>query len=301
MKKWLIAVVGPTASGKTDLSIELAENFKTEIISADSRQFYRELNIGVAKPSPEQLSKVSHHFIGHLSILDPYNAGKFEADALALLDSLFRTHDVVILTGGSGLFVKAVLEGFDKIPPVDEYSKNRARQAFREKGITFLQEELQIADPAYLQHTDPKNPVRLIRALEVFYSTGKPFSSFHLQKKTERSFQTIQIGLDVPRAILYERIDTRIEEMIRNGLPDEAKNLFAFRHLEALQTVGYAELFDFLEGKNSFDEAVALIRQHSRNFAKRQMTWFNKMKGIRWMEPSSRNITSFVQGEIRKE
>ena len=301
MKKFLIAIAGPTASGKTAISIELAKHFRTEIISADSRQFYRELNIGAAKPAAAQLNEVSHHFIGHISIHDSYNAGKFETDALKKMDQLFVNHDVVILTGGSGLFVKAVLEGLDEIPEVDEQVKKMVRQWFREKGIPFLQEKLQEADPVYFQKMDSKNPVRLMRALEIFYSAGKPFSSFHSGKKTVRPFNTVLIALDVPKEILHRQIDERVDEMMRSGLLAEAKNLFQFKDINALQTVGYSELFDYLEGTISLDEAISLIKQHTRNFAKRQLTWFKKMNHVAWLPSSTGSILLYVQNEMKRQ
>ncbi|HYV93996.1 MAG TPA: tRNA (adenosine(37)-N6)-dimethylallyltransferase MiaA [Chitinophagales bacterium] len=282
MKKFLIIIAGPTAVGKTSISIRVAKHFHTEIISADARQFYREMNIGTAKPTIEKLSLVSHHFINHLSIHDDYSAGKFEQEALELMSSLFLHHDVLVMVGGSGLFIKAVLEGFDSIPPADDAAEEKIKQLFKDEGISALQKLLLENDPVYYGRVDINNPHRLIRALVVNLSTGKPFSSFRKSKPHMRDFISVKIGLHADRKELYDRINHRVDEMIQNGLLEEAKELFPHRNLIALQTVGYRELFDFLEGKISFEKAVDLIKQNTRNYAKRQMTWFRKEKDMQW-------------------
>ena len=282
MKKFLLVIAGPTAVGKTSVSIQVAKQLRTEIISADSRQFYREMSIGTAKPSADQLAAVPHHFISHLSIHDNYNAGKFEQDALALLNRLFLHHDVVVLVGGSGLFIKAVLEGFDAIPPADDTVHRNLLKVYDGEGITALQILLQQLDPVYYEKVDLNNPRRLIRALTVSISSGKPFSSFRKSKQVERNFIPVKVGLQLERKELIHRINHRADEMIQHGLLEEAKELFPHRHLPALQTVGYQELFDFLEGKISFDEAVELIKKNTRDYAKRQMTWFRKEKDMHW-------------------
>lgn len=284
--KTLIVVIGPTAVGKTALAIQLANHYNTEIISADSRQFYREMSIGTAKPTPDELASAKHHFINSHSITDEFNVGDFEKEGLKALEEIFVDHDVAILAGGSGLYVKAICEGFDELPPVDHQIRNKLNALYNEKGIIWLQEQLKIADPAYYEHADINNPQRIIRALEVTESTGKPFSSYHTSNAKKRSFNIIKIGLNLPREQLYERINQRVDEMIKQGLVDEVKALLPYRNLNALNTVGYKELFDYLDGKTDLDTAVAMIKQNTRRFAKRQLTWFNKDSAIVWFKPS---------------
>jgi tRNA dimethylallyltransferase len=282
-KKSLIVVAGPTASGKTAVGIELAKYFKTVVISADSRQFYQEMSIGTAKPNAEELAAVKHYFIDTLSITENFTAGDYEKDALALLDELFKIRDVIILVGGSGLFIKAVCEGFDTFPEIKPGVREKLIEEFESNGIGSLQEKLKSADPAYYSQVDLNNAQRVIRALEVFENSGTPYSSFRKSGAGERHFKIIKFGLSLQRDVLYDRINRRVNEMVKQGLIDEARLLFPYRHLNALNTVGYSELFDYFDGKTDLETAIALIKQNTRRFAKRQMTWFNKDKEITWV------------------
>lgn len=272
-RKYLIVISGPTASGKTSFAIQLAQHFKTEIISADSRQFYQEMNIGTAKPSKVELSVAPHHFIGHLEINQTYSVGDFERDALALLNQLFVKHQVVILTGGSGLYIKALCEGMDHFPEVPDSIKKAIEKLYKEKGINALQEELAQSDPIYYQQVDLQNPHRLIRALSICRATTRPFSEFHNQTKPERAFTPIYLQLHWSRTKLYDRINARVDKMMQDGLLEEARQLFPLKHLNALQTVGYQELFEYIDGNHSLEEAIELIKRNSRRYAKRQLTW----------------------------
>jgi tRNA dimethylallyltransferase len=262
--------------GKTRLAIDVARHFCTEIISCDSRQFYREMNIGTAKPSEVEMAAVPHHFINSLSIHDPYTAGDFERDALAVLQKLYEEQNVVVMTGGSGLFIKALCEGLDEFPEVGPEIFEVLETTLREQGIEVLQKELKTSDPAYFKKVDLDNPRRLLRALAVCRASGRPFSSFQKGRKAVRPFTPVYILLEMERAQLYRRIEQRVDEMMSEGLLDEARQLFPHRHLKALQTVGYPELFAFLENEISIERAVGLIKQNSRRYAKRQMTWFRK-------------------------
>lgn len=284
-KKYLILIVGPTGVGKTDLSIKIAKNFRTEIVSCDSRQFYRELEIGTAKPSFEELSEVKHHLINSLSIEEAYDVRKFEKDALAILEGLFADRKFVVMTGGSGLFADAIAKGFDPIPDVDLNLREELIAQYEKLGISYLQDELAQVDPDYFEIVDQKNPQRLIRALEVYRGTGKPFSSFRTKAEAKRPFEIIWIGLKLERDLLYQRIDHRMDEMISRGLFEEAKHFFDKRSLNALQTVGYSEVFGFLEGEYDKEEAIRLLKRNSRRYAKRQLTWFKKNKDITWFTP----------------
>lgn len=285
-KKTLISVVGPTAVGKTAMAIALAKHYRTEILSADSRQFYREMSIGTAKPSPDELAEAKHHFINSHSVTGNYSAGDFERDALLLLDHLFESHDVVVMVGGSGLFVRALTEGLDDLPKAPVPIRERLNQTFEQYGIKPLQDRLRSIDPEYYASTDFQNPQRVIRALEVYETTGKPISHYQQKKATKRPFQVFTIGLNTDRTVLYERINTRVELMMKTGLLDEAKTLLPFRTNPALLTVGYAELFDYLDGKTTLQDAVASIKQNSRRYAKRQITWFKKYGDTTWFEPN---------------
>ncbi len=278
----LIVIAGATASGKTDLSIQLAEKYNTEIISADARQFYREMNIGTAKPIADQLKKVNHHFINSLSIHNDYSAGKFRDEALMLLNNLFLKHKTVILVGGSGLFISAVLNGFDEISEVSFDAKEKVKNLFELKGINGLLEQLKKSDIDYYNVVDQQNPYRLIRALEICISSGQPFSSFRKGTKTENDFNVNYFIIDIEREELYNRINKRVDEMMNAGLLEEAKSLYQFRSLNALNTVGYKELFDFIDGKYDLEIAIEKIKQHTRNYAKRQLTWFRKEKETHW-------------------
>jgi tRNA dimethylallyltransferase len=282
MTKTLIAIVGPTAVGKTAVSIRLAEKLHTEIVSADSRQFYREMEIGTAKPSAEELKKATHHFINTLYIDDDYSVGNYEIDALQCLEELFKTHDKVLLTGGSGLFVKAVCEGLDKLPSGDKGIREHYENLYKEKGLEPLQIELLDKDRNYFDTVDKQNPRRLIRALEVINLTGKPYSEFRKRKPAERNFEVVKIGLNVDKELLRKRIDQRVDEMLAAGWLGECKRLYPYRHLNSLKTVGYTELFDFIEGKTDWETTVTNIKTNTWHYAKRQLTWFKKDKEIRW-------------------
>lgn len=283
--KTLIAVVGPTAIGKTALGILLAEYFKTEIVSADSRQFYREMSIGTAKPTPKELAMVKHHFIDSHHVVDKFNMGDFEQSGMEVLNQIFKTQDTAIMVGGSGLYIKAICEGFDELPPIDPNIRSGLNQLLSLKGIGYLQEKLKLTDPDYFQKVDLQNPQRVIRALEVFEGTGKPFSEFHHKMRNPRGFQILKIGLNMSREALYERINQRVNHMLEQGLLEEVKSLLPYKHLNALNTVGYSELFAFLDNQVNYETAVAMIKQNTRRFAKRQLTWFNKDPDIHWFEP----------------
>ncbi len=276
VKKKLIIIGGPTASGKTDCAIQLAQHFGTEILSADSRQFYKEMSIGTAKPQLSDLAKAKHHFIGNLSIHDAYSVGDFERDALAVLETIFETHDTAIMVGGTGLYIRAVCEGLDVFPEVPLSIRDEFEDIFQKQGIEPLQKLLQEVDYEYFTKADIQNPMRLIRALSVWKVSGQPFSSFRSGNKVERIFTPIYIALDLPREVLYDRINRRVDLMMVEGLLEEAKSLYPYKDLNALQTVGYTELFAHFYGEMTLDEAVDKIKQHTRNYAKRQMTWFRK-------------------------
>ncbi len=285
MKKRAIFICGPTAVGKTEVSLKLAEWLDTEIISFDSRQFFKELHIGAAPPSIEEQQRVPHHFVGHLSVKQEYNAGDFEQDALQKLEELFRTKQNVVLVGGSGLYMRALTDGFDDMPETDPNLRAGLNQEFLNHGLEALQKELQQKDPDYYQKVDLQNPQRIIRALEVIRSTGKPFSSFRKSHKTKRSFQILKIGMELPRTELYQRINKRVELMMRLGLENEARQLLPFRNAHALQTVGYKELFHYFDGEYDLKKAISEIQKNSRRYAKRQMTWFKRDAEISWFSP----------------
>lgn len=275
----MILVAGPTAVGKTRKAIELALQYQTEIISADSRQCYREMNIGVARPTPEELAAVPHHFIASHSIHDNLNAAWYEKYALDKVIELFTRHTVVVMVGGTGLYIKAFMEGLDEIPETDPAIRAAIIHGYEENGLTWLQEQVKQNDPLFFAQGENQNPHRLMRALEVVRSTRKSILSFRKGEKAQRPFDIKMLVMDLPRPQLYERIDQRVDEMVNAGLEEEARGLYAFRHLSALQTVGYQEWFDNFDGKTSREEAIALIKQHTRNYAKRQGTWFRKMGG----------------------
>ncbi|GCC51803.1 tRNA (adenosine(37)-N6)-dimethylallyltransferase MiaA [Chryseotalea sanaruensis] len=277
-------ISGPTAVGKTALAIALAKQLGTEIVSADSRQVYKEMEIGTAKPSSEELNEVRHHFINSHSIHQDFNAGQYEREAYPLLQSLFKTHDHVVMVGGSGLYIKAVIDGFDEIPEVPESIRTSIEEQYSEKGIVWLQSALARLDPELYHTIDKQNPHRLIRALEVCTFTGKSIQHFRGKVKREHAFKLIKIGLEMERQQLYDRINLRMDKMIEEGLFEEAERLFPLRQLNALQTVGYQEVFDYLDGKYDRAEAVRLLKQHSRHYAKRQMTWFKRDQNVHWLE-----------------
>jgi len=273
---YLIVVVGPTAVGKTSFCVELAQHYQTEIVSADSRQFYQEMSIGTAKPTVEEMQGIPHHLVNHISIQQPYTVADFEKDALSKLKELFTTTNIVILTGGSGLFVRAVCEGLDDMPPIQSGIREDLMRVHQEKGIEVLLEELAQSDPIYYQQVDRHNYMRVIRALEVTRSTQKPYSSFRSGQKAKREFNIIKIGLNRDREELYERINLRVDMMIAQGLTAEAQLLYPLKHLAALKTVGYQELFNHWDGLYDWDRAIELLKQNSRRYAKRQLTWFRK-------------------------
>ena len=276
VSKKLIIVLGPTAIGKTSLSIKLAKYYNTEIISADSRQFYKELLIGSAAPSNKEICEVKHHFIHNLSITEDYNVGKFEKEAINKIEEIFKTQDKILMVGGSGLYIDAICKGIDDIPKVSLKDRESIIKDYKEKGINFLQEQVKLKDPIYYKKVDKNNPQRLIRALEVMKSTLKPFSSFHKKENKKRNFKIIKIGLEMERADLYMKINERVDIMIKKGLLNEVKELMPHREKNALQTVGYQEIFKFLDGIYSFTETVEKIKQNTRRYAKRQITWFKK-------------------------
>ncbi len=300
MTNILISIVGPTAIGKTALSIKLAEHFNTEIISADSRQFYKEMNIGTAVPSQEELNTAKHHFIQHKSIKDDFNVGDFEREAITKLEQLHLKNSTVIMVGGSGLFVKAVTKGLDYFPEVDGEIRNQLNIQFEDNGLTSLQEQLKSLDPKAYTTIAIDNPKRVIRALEICIGTGKPYSSFLTNSEKSRNFKTISIGLDAERSIIYDRINQRVDLMLENGLLDEVKALLPYKHLNALNTVGYKELFDYFEGNSTLDFATSEIKKNTRRFAKRQLTWFRKDESIKWFDYKSgiEEIIRFINAEI---
>ena len=285
VSKNLIVIAGPTASGKTGVAITLAKYFQTEIISADSRQFYKEIPIGTAAPTNAQLAEVKHHFVGHLSVKDDYNVSRFEQEVLQLLDELFLTKDFVVMVGGSGLYLDAVCKGIDDLPDPDENIRKELDKLFEEKGVGALQEKLKSLDPVYFEQVDLNNPKRLMRAIEVCLQTGKPYSELRRNQPKERDFQTIKIGMNVPRNVLIERIAGRTREMMEKGWLEEARKVYPLRKCNALNTVGYKELFKYFDGEWDLETAVEKIITNTRRYARRQMTWFRKDKDIVWFAP----------------
>lgn len=299
-QKHLVVVAGPTAVGKTDLSVRLARHFRTAIISADSRQLFREMTIGTAKPTEEEQQGVPHYFINSHSITEEYNAGAYEQDVLLLLQRLFGEKDVVLMTGGSGLYIRAVCEGMDEMPETDaELRENLARQ-YEAEGLRPLLDKLQQLDPVYFAQVDKANPQRVIRALEVSVSSGMPYSSFRRSERQERPFNIVRIGLTRDRDELYQRIDQRVDLMLQQGLQEEATALYPNRAHNALQTVGYKEIFDYIEGAYGWEEAVRLLKRNSRRYAKRQLTWFNKNPGeYAWFHPRQwQEIIAFINERV---
>lgn len=293
--KKVVFIVGPTAIGKTALSIKLAQHFNTEIISCDSRQFYKELVIGAAPPDENELKKIKHHFIHNLSITNSYNAGQFEIDALLTIEKLHQKHDILIAIGGSGLYVDAICKGFDKLPKISSKNRENINYDYNKHGIEWLQKEVQKIDPKFYKSCDKNNPQRLLRALEVYKETGKKFSSFKKNIHKKRPFEIIKIGLNIDREKLYSRINKRVDIMMNDGLLGEVISLEQHRNLNALQTVGYKEIFSFLNNETTLENAVELIKQNTRRFAKRQLTWFRKNKNTKWFEPQEiEEIKTFI-------
>lgn len=287
MPPTLLILAGPTASGKTDVSIKLAQHWKTEIISCDSRQMYREMSIGTAKPDMVQLNSVPHHLINNLSIHDYFSAYRFEQDVTSLLNTLFLKHSLVIMTGGTGLYMDAILNGIDDIPDPDPKIRATLKQRLKSEGLDNLLEELVLLDPAYYAKVDKKNPARVMRGLEVCLTTGRPFSSFRIKQMVVRNFNIILTGLEFPREELYQRIDRRVDLMFEKGLVDEARALYPMKELNGLNTVGYRELFDLFDGKIDLDEAIRLIKRNTRHYAKRQITWNNRYSQMKYVNPES--------------
>ncbi|MFV0501972.1 MAG: tRNA (adenosine(37)-N6)-dimethylallyltransferase MiaA [Bacteroidales bacterium] len=283
MNKELIVISGPTAVGKTSLAINLANEINTEIISADSRQFYKELNIGVARPSQKELNSIKHHFIGHISIQDNYNAGEYEAEAIEKINSLFQKYDKLVITGGSGMYIDAITKGMDNLPNVDKSIREELNELFKDNGITPLQEELMEKDIEYYNIVDKQNHIRLIRALEIIRQTGKTFTSFRTNPKKKRDFKIKKFVLIRDREELIQRINQRVDIMVEEGLIEEARELYPFRDLNALNTVGYKELFKYFDSKISLEEAIEEIKINTRKYAKRQVTWFRKDKDYTWL------------------
>ncbi len=302
MTKFLISIVGPTAIGKTSLSLALAEYYKCEIISCDSRQFFKEMRIGTAVPTFEELETAKHHFIQNKSIVEHYTVGDFEKEAVSKLDELFLTNDFVVMVGGSGLYVDAVLKGFDDFPEIEASVRHEVAFHYEKLGISYLQTELQNRDPTYFEIVAKENPQRMMRALEVCIGSGKPYSSFLNIKKNNRNFTPILIGLEAERSIIYNRINQRVDTMIQEGLLAEAEKLFPYKELNALQTVGYRELFGYFDGEISLEFAIEEIKKNTRRFAKRQLTWFKRNEQTKWFDylTNKDEILEYINKIIKK-
>jgi tRNA dimethylallyltransferase len=298
LSKTCIIIAGPTAVGKTSIALAVAEHFSTDIISADSRQCFRELNIGVAKPSAAELAAVHHYFINSHSIQDNISAADFENLALEAIQDIFLKNDVAVLVGGTGLYIKAFCEGMDEIPAIDPATRNNIISAYHDNGIAWLQQQVKENDPVYFDKGEMENPQRMMRALEVKLSTGRSIISFQSRQKKQRDFDIIKIGLELPREILYQQINTRVDSMMDNGLLEEVKSLLPFKSKNALQTVGYRELFDHFEGKLSLQRAIELIKQNTRHYAKRQMTWFKRDEEITWFPPEIEAVSKFIENRL---
>lgn len=295
----VIIITGPTASGKTELAMGLARHFQTSVISADSRQCFRELNIGVAKPSAAQLEEIKHFFINSHSIREEVNAAVFESLAMDYCEEIFSTRDVGIMCGGTGLYIKAFREGLDEIPVIDEGIRKNIQVSYHDQGLDWLRESIHLADPLFYSSGEMANPQRMMRALEVVQSTGRSIISYRNRQKKQRPFRVLEFGIDLPRKELYKRIDERVDAMMDQGLLDEAVSLLPDQHLNALQTVGYAELFDYLQGKNSLAESIKRIKQNTRHYAKRQITWMNKNENLIWLEENFLDKILHVYSDLK--
>ncbi len=294
-KKQLLVLSGPTGSGKTSLSIPLAQQLHAPILSADSRQFYREIPIGTAAPTPQELAAAPHYLVGHLSIHDDYNVYRYEHDALTLLEELFETQSHVLLVGGSGMYIDALCNGIDNIPDTDPEIRRACVEKFEQEGLDAIRFELSRIDPISYRQVDLKNPKRILRALEVSLSSGKPYSSFRTATKKERNFEIVRIVITLPRELLYERINQRVDLMIAAGLEEEARNMHPYKNLNALKTVGYSEFFEYFEGNITRDEAIDLIKRNSRRYAKRQLSWFGRDNSATWFEsPTSETLMQYI-------
>lgn len=299
-RKFLIIILGPTASGKTDIAVRIAEHFSTEIISSDSRQFYREISIGTAKPDNFILSKIKHHFINSLSIEEDYNVAQFEYEALNAISAIHKKNDIAVMAGGSGLYIDAVCYGIDEFPDADPVIREHIKEKFREHGLDYIRNWLKELDPAYFVQVDLDNPNRIRRAIEVCLQTGKPYSSQRLSNKKKRPFKMVKIGLELPREELYNRINKRVDNMVEMGLVQEAEHVFPQRDLNALNTVGYKELFRYFNKEISLEQAIEDIKTNTRRYAKRQLTWFSRDNYIYWFPAESADsIISLVERKVR--
>ena len=301
INKYLIVIAGPTGVGKTALAVKLAKYFNTEIISADSRQFYKETTIGTAKPTDEELAEVPHHFVNTLSIHQNYNIGDFEKDVINKLNQLFEKKQLVFMVGGSGLYINAVLYGLDEFFDVQDAVRDKIKEDYYSKGIIWLQEQLKKHDPLYFEEVDTNNPQRMMRALEICIQSGKPYSAFLSNTKKKRNFKPVKILINAPREILYEKINSRVDKMIASGLTEEARSLYPYKNLNALNTVGYKELFMHFNDEISKEEAVDLIKQKTRNYAKRQLTWFKNQDTFEEFSPGDFDkIKSYIERIIQQ-
>lgn len=301
-KPTLIVLIGPTGIGKTDLSLNIAEHYNTEIISADSRQLYADLKIGTAAPTPEQLARVKHHFVGTLQLTDYYSAAQYEAEVMKKLDELFKRHNVIVLTGGSMMYVDAVCKGIDDIPTVDEETRKTLMQHYENVGLERLCAELKILDPEYYDIVDKKNPKRVIHALEICYMTGQTYTSFRTNQTKERPFNIIKVGLRREREELYARINKRVDIMMEDGLLEEAKSVYQYKDLNSLNTVGYKEMFKYLDGEWELPFAIEKIKQNSRIYSRKQVTWFKRDTDITWFHPDDTdNIMSFIEERLNAD
>ncbi|CDA76452.1 tRNA dimethylallyltransferase 2 [Bacteroides sp. CAG:530] len=301
-KPTLIVLIGPTGIGKTDLSLNIAEHYNTEIISADSRQLYADLKIGTAAPTPEQLARVKHHFVGTLQLTDYYSAAQYEAEVMKKLDELFKRHNVIVLTGGSMMYVDAVCKGIDDIPTVDEETRKTLMQHYENVGLERLCAELKILDPEYYDIVDKKNPKRVIHALEICYMTGQTYTSFRTSQTKERPFNIIKVGLRREREELYARINKRVDIMMEDGLIEEAKSVYQYKNLNSLNTVGYKEMFKYLDGEWELPFAIEKIKQNSRIYSRKQVTWFKRDTDITWFHPDDTdNIMSFIEERLNAD
>jgi len=299
MHKTLLVLIGPTGVGKTELSLRLAENFGSPIISSDSRQLYADLKIGTAAPTPEQLKRVLHYFVGTLKLTDYYSAAQYEAEVLKLLDSLFQTQDIIVMTGGSMMYVDAVCKGIDDIPTVDKETRELLLHKYETEGLDQLCAELKLLDPEYYKIVDLKNPKRVIHALEICYMTGKTYTSFRTRSIKQRPFRIIKIGLMRDREELYERINKRVDIMMEDGLLEEVKSVYPYKHLNSLNTVGYKELFNYLDGVWELPFAIEKIKQNSRIYSRKQMTWFKRDEEIAWFHPDQKTeIMDYIQKSV---
>lgn len=300
MNKTAIFICGPTAAGKTSVAISLAQWLHTEIISFDSRQFFRELQIGATPPSAEELKAVKHHLVGQLSVKEDYNAGDFERDALLILEQIFTSHNTAILVGGSGMYMNALTEGFDEMPEIPKAIREKLNERLHREGLAVLVEELKTHDPVYYHKVDQQNPQRVIRALEVIKATGKPYSCFRKGKSVKRDFNILKIGITLPREKLYERINKRVDMMIDAGLEEEVQSLLPYRDKNSMQTVGYREFVRFFDGEWDRETAISEIKKNSRRYAKRQMTWFRRDEEIQWFEPDDiEGIKDYISSHLK--